>query len=74
MYDTLSMRQMILKFEKTSKSELTELEDDYEFFCGIKPIEKEVTLTELQESLDEYHLLDVREDWERAQHLSLIHI
>lgn len=68
MYDTLSMRQMILKFEKSEKANITELEKDYEFFCGIKTIEKEITLLELQNNLKEYNLLDVREDWEREQY------
>lgn len=68
MYDTLSMRQMILKFEKTDKAELTDLEKDYEFFCGIKTATHEITLEELQNNLSIYNLLDVREDWEREQH------
>lgn len=68
MYDTLSMRQMILKYEKTDKAEVTELEKDYEFFCGIKTSTHEITLEELQNKLSIYNLLDVREDWEREQY------
>nr|BFF38335.1 molybdopterin-synthase adenylyltransferase MoeB [Tenacibaculum mesophilum] len=68
MYDTLSMRQMILKFERTDKAEVTELDNDYEFFCGIKTATHEITLEELQNNLTSYNLLDVREDWEREQH------
>lgn len=68
MYDTLSMRQMILKFEKTDKAEVTELNNDYEFFCGIKTATNEIILEELQSKLSNYNLLDVREDWERQQH------
>ncbi|MDX8553253.1 HesA/MoeB/ThiF family protein [Tenacibaculum sp. 1B UA] len=75
MYDTLSMRQMILKFEKTDKAEVTELEKDYEFFCGIKTATHEITLEELQNNLSIYNLLDVREDWEREQqHIGGQHI
>ncbi|GFD80271.1 molybdenum cofactor biosynthesis protein MoeB [Tenacibaculum sp. KUL118] len=68
MYNTLSMRQMILKFERTDKAEVTELDNDYEFFCGIKTATHEITLEELQNNLTFYNLLDVREDWEREQH------
>lgn len=68
MYDTLSMRQMILKFEKTDKAEVIELDSDYEFFCGIKTAANEITLEELQNNPSAYNLLDVRENWEREQH------
>ncbi|MDO6674803.1 HesA/MoeB/ThiF family protein [Tenacibaculum sp. 1_MG-2023] len=75
MYDTLSMRQMILKFEKTDKAEVAELDNDYEFFCGIKTATHEITLEELQDNLSAYNLLDVREDWERQQqHIGGQHI
>lgn len=68
MYDTLSMRQMLLKFQKTDKAEVTELDKDYAFFCGIKTPIHEITLEELQRKLSTYNLLDVRELWEREQH------
>lgn len=68
MYDTLSMRQMILKFEKTKRAEVTELDNDYEFFCGIKKAANEITQEELQNKLSSYNLLDVREVWEREQY------
>ena len=68
MYDTLSMRQMLLKFEKTDKAEVNELDKDYEFFCGIKSATYEITLEELQKNKSAYNLLDVREVWEREQH------
>lgn len=68
MYDTLSMRQMILKFERTEKAEVTELEEDYDFFCGIKSMNNEISLGELQNNLEMYNLLDVREYWEREEH------
>ncbi|PKH52728.1 dinucleotide-utilizing protein [Tenacibaculum sp. Bg11-29] len=67
MYDTLSMRQMLLKFEKSANIEITELEKDYDFFCGIHTIENEITLDELQNNIAKYNLLDVRENWEREQ-------
>lgn len=68
MYDTLSMRQMILKFEKTKKADVTELDKDYEFFCGIKKAANEITQEELQNKLSSYNLLDVREVWEREKY------
>ena len=68
MYDTLTMRQMILKFEKSINTEVTTLEKDYDFFCGIKAVKNEITFGELQKKLPKYNLLDVRENWEREQH------
>ncbi|WP_348738050.1 molybdopterin-synthase adenylyltransferase MoeB [Tenacibaculum sp. 190524A02b] len=75
MYDTLSMRQMLLKFEKTAQANITELDNDYDFFCGIKTTSNEITQEELQNNIDKYQLLDVRENWEREeQHIGGLHI
>ncbi|WP_422090577.1 molybdopterin-synthase adenylyltransferase MoeB [Tenacibaculum ovolyticum] len=75
MYDTLSMRQMLLKFEKSANIEITELEKDYDFFCGIKAVASEITLDDLQNNIAKYNLLDVRENWEREQnHINGQHI
>ncbi|MCG8183590.1 HesA/MoeB/ThiF family protein [Tenacibaculum piscium] len=68
MYDTLTMRQMVLDFEKTPEGAITKLEDNYDFFCGIIATENEITIEELQNDLLKYNLLDVREDWEREQY------
>ena len=68
MYDVLSMRQMILKFEKTDKAIVKELDKDYDFFCGIKAIENEISLEELESNLERYSLLDVREEYEREDY------
>ncbi|QXP72443.1 molybdopterin-synthase adenylyltransferase MoeB [Tenacibaculum sp. AHE15PA] len=68
MYDTLTMRQMILKFQKSTNIAVTALEKDYDFFCGIKAVKNEITFDELQKNLPKYNLLDVRENWEREQH------
>jgi len=67
-YDTLSMRQLILKFEKTEKANLTILEKDYDFFCGIKSVENEITLDEVEANLKKYTLLDVREEHEHEDY------
>ncbi len=75
MFDTLSMRQMALKFERTKNAEVDKLEEDYEFFCGIKPIGKEISLTDLESHKEKYNLLDVREHWEREEkHIGGQHI
>lgn len=67
-YDTLTMRQLILKFDKSEKSNITKLENDYDFFCGIKSIQNEITLDELEKDLKLYHLLDVREEHEHEDY------
>ncbi|WP_370424738.1 molybdopterin-synthase adenylyltransferase MoeB [Tenacibaculum dicentrarchi] len=68
MYDTLTMRQMLLNFEKTPEKSITKLEENYDFFCGIIEADNEITLEELQADLSKYNLLDVRENWEREQY------
>ncbi|CAM1374443.1 molybdopterin-synthase adenylyltransferase MoeB [Tenacibaculum xiamenense] len=68
MFDTLSMRQMALKFQKTNNAEIKKLEEDYDFFCGVKPIGEEISLKELELDKEKYNLLDVREPWEREEH------
>ncbi len=66
-YDSLQMNQMVLKYEKDSKTNVTALETDYDFFCGILSKE-EISLEELQKNKEKYNLLDVREIWEREKY------
>ncbi|PQJ73164.1 molybdopterin-synthase adenylyltransferase MoeB [Polaribacter butkevichii] len=66
-YDALQMNQMILKYEKESKTNVTALETDYDFFCGIL-FKEEISLEELQKNKEKYNLLDVREIWEREKY------
>ncbi|WP_341222242.1 molybdopterin-synthase adenylyltransferase MoeB [Polaribacter atrinae] len=66
-YDALQMNQMLLKYEKESKTNVTALETDYDFFCGILSKE-EIYLEELQKNKEKYNLLDVREIWEREKY------
>ncbi|WP_282073128.1 molybdopterin-synthase adenylyltransferase MoeB [Polaribacter atrinae] len=66
-YDSLQMNQMLLKYEKESKTNVTALETDYDFFCGILSKE-EISLEELQKNKEKYNLLDVREIWEREKY------
>ena len=76
--DVLNMRQILLKFERTKNTKLISLEKDYENFCGLKNMENEISLDELENNREKYNLLDVREDWERkeshigGQHISLL--
>lgn len=74
-YDTLSMSQLILKFEKSEKGTVKKLEEDYEFFCGIEKVKNEITLEELHQHKKKYNLLDVREISEREEyHIGGMHI
>ena len=68
LYDTLTMRQLLLKFEKTEKANITELEEDYDFFCGIKSVAKKITLEEVESNLEAYNLLDVRQEYEHEDY------
>ncbi len=67
-YNLLTMQQMVLKFKRTDKADIKELEENYDVFCGISLVENEITLNELNKNKEAYNLLDVREDWERKQH------
>ena len=67
MYDSLEMNQTILNYEKDTTSEVTVLENDYDFFCGIVSSE-EITLEELNKNKEKYNLLDVRENGERREY------
>jgi len=74
-YDTLSMNQLVLKFEKSEKGAVKKLEEDYEFFCGIEKVKNEISLDELHQHKEKYNLLDVREASEREEyHIGGIHI
>ncbi|MBA6155555.1 molybdopterin-synthase adenylyltransferase MoeB [Tenacibaculum sp. S7007] len=67
-YNLLTMQQMVLKFKRTDKADIKELEENYDVFCGIRLIENEITLTELNKNKEAYNLLDVREDLERERY------
>ena len=67
-YNALTMQQLVLDFEKDETITITQLDSDYDFFCGLSTSNSEITLNELQASLEHYNLLDVREDYERAQY------
>ncbi|MBU3011748.1 HesA/MoeB/ThiF family protein [Polaribacter vadi] len=67
-YDTLTMRQLTLKFEKSENANITKLEEDYDFFCGIKSVKNEITLEEIENNIENYNLLDVREEYEHEDY------
>ena len=74
-YNALNMQQLILSFEKNEDIKITHLENDYEFFCGLLKTSLEITKNELEDNLNSYNLLDVREVYERNQHnIGGIHI
>ncbi|WP_218599798.1 molybdopterin-synthase adenylyltransferase MoeB [Polaribacter sp. NJDZ03] len=74
MYDSLQMNQIVLTYEKDTTLEITVLETDYDFFCGIISKE-EITLEELNKNKEKYNLLDVRQNNEReAYHIGGQHI
>ena len=62
------MQQLILSFQKNESIQVTELDADYDFLCGLPKSNLEITKNELESNLEHYNLLDVREDYERAQH------
>ncbi len=66
--DALTMRQVLLNYKKIDTSTVISLDVDYDSFCGIKTIDHEILLEELLKDSSKYHLLDVRENWEREQH------
>ncbi|GGD22360.1 molybdopterin-synthase adenylyltransferase MoeB [Hyunsoonleella pacifica] len=67
-FNALTMQQMQFKFSKNESLNITSLESNYDVFCGVPQIEKEITLEDLGANKDIYNLLDVRETWEREQH------
>jgi len=67
-YNALTMQQLVLSFQKNDLIQITSLDPDYEFLCGLPKSSLEITKAELGMNLEQYNLLDVREDYERAQH------
>ncbi len=59
--DALTLEQQVLRFTKNEAIEVTALEDDYAFFCGIHPESyAEITMADVKENMEAYQLLDVR--------------
>lgn len=74
--NALTMEQYKLNFKKNNAIKITSLENDYISFCGIsKKLQQEITYNELQNSLENYTLLDVRNNLEREHyHIGGVHI
>lgn len=74
-FNALTMQQMQFKFCKNEKLNITTLESNYDVFCGVPKIEKEITLETLNQNKKNYNLLDVREIKEREEyHIGGMHI
>jgi len=59
--DALTLQQQILSFKKNNDIEVNQLENDYDFFCGITSNTlEEITPSELKQNLESYQILDVR--------------
>lgn len=67
-YNALSMQQFLFSFKKNNDVIISALDADYEFFCGLPKSNVEITLDDLKTNPENYNLLDVREDYEHAQH------
>ena len=65
-FDALTLQQQVLKFERNEDVKVESLEDDYDFFCGFKTMNKDIT--EMKSisaeaylaNKDDYNTLDVR--------------
>ncbi len=74
-YSTLTNTSFQVSFEKNSSASVTELLKDYSLFCGMEENNFELDYADIKDSLDQYLLVDVREEWERADfHIGGIHI
>ncbi|MFK8046218.1 MAG: molybdopterin-synthase adenylyltransferase MoeB [Crocinitomicaceae bacterium] len=74
-YNTLNNSQIVLNFDKTEASNITELLDNYGSFCGILENDFQLEFSTVKENLEDYILVDVREEWERETfHIGGIHI
>jgi len=67
-YNALTMQQLVLRFQKNETIQVTDLDVDYDFFCGPPKNNLEIAKDELNKNLEQYNLLDVRENYERAGH------
>ena len=60
-FDALTLQQQVLSFQKNNAIEILRLEENYDSFCGIQPINiEEISASELKSNLEDYQILDVR--------------
>jgi adenylyltransferase/sulfurtransferase len=74
-FSALTMKQMILSFERNTSISITSLEDDYQELCGIPNVSNEISFQEYKEQTVHFNLLDVRTQSERNDfHINGMHI
>ncbi|WP_299013443.1 HesA/MoeB/ThiF family protein [uncultured Polaribacter sp.] len=74
LYSALNASQTIINFQKDTTLKITDLENNYDLFCGIT-FDIEISKADLQKNIEKYNLLDVREEWEREEfHIGGLHI
>jgi len=74
-FDALTMKQLVLPFEKDLSIAIKSLEDDYQVLCGISTTTKEISFQEYKKQPEDFNLLDVRTQIERDEfHINGIHI
>lgn len=74
-FNTRSMKQLILAFEKSNFNSINKLDDDYQLFCGVPKVDTEIHFQDYEQHATNYTLLDVRTQIERDDfHLDSIHI
>lgn len=74
-FNALSMKQSILSFEKNLSMNVKTLDTDYQLFCGMPEIVREIPFQEYKKQSKNFNLLDVRTLKERAEFsINSIHI
>jgi len=74
-FDALTMKQLVLPFEKDFSIVIKSLENDYQVLCGIYKTTKEISFQEYKKQSTDFNLLDVRTQMERDEfHINSIHI
>ncbi|GAA4116055.1 molybdopterin-synthase adenylyltransferase MoeB [Aquimarina addita] len=60
-FDTLTLQQQILSFKKNDTIKIYQLEDNYDFFCGINEVMvEEISVSEVKKNIEKFQILDVR--------------
>ena len=67
-FNALTMEQCVFNLKKNENIKIKELQISYDSFCGVSKSDGEITWEELNESTENYQLLDVRTNKERKNH------
>lgn len=74
-FDVLSMKQHLFSFDKNTSIVVEYLDTDYDTFCGVHSVIKEINFQEYSQQSSKFNVLDVRTQKERNEfHISSIHI